>query len=170
MWELRHAQVPTLLRLHDGIELPSFAESYYILIPQPVPSRGDHSPRRPNVRLDFPTEAAPWLQPLLDRYGRLRQQVVKNTNNSYLLFSPQTAHHNIPVGEKYILRFVQSASLRILGKTCTPKVLRKTVGVMFADRAGAGVLRFLGWESQQAFRYSWAERKIVHPQQVEDPS
>jgi hypothetical protein len=169
-WELRHAQLPNLLRLHDGIELPTLAESYYILIPKPIPSRGDHSPGRPNKRLDFPTEAAPWLQPLLDRYERLREKVVQNANNNYLLFSPQTAHHTILVGEKYILQIVKRASLRVLGKTCTPKVLRKTVGVMFADRAGAGVLRFLGWESQQAFRYSWAERKIVHPQQVEDPS
>jgi hypothetical protein len=35
---------------------------------------------------------------------------------------------------------------------------------MFADRAGAAVLRFLGWHGQQAFAYSWAERKTVHPQ------
>jgi hypothetical protein len=164
VWELRHAQLPTLYPLHDGIRLPTLAESYYIFLPKPTPSRGDHSPGRPKVRVDFPTEAASWLQPLLERFEHQRQQVVKNDTNSYLLFSLWTAHHNNPLGVKYVLRFVRRASIRILDKTCTPKVLRKTVGVLFADRAGAGILRFLGWKGQQAFRYTWAQRRIIHPQ------
>jgi predicted GIY-YIG superfamily endonuclease len=99
VWELRHAQLPTLYRLHDGIRLPTLAESYHILLPQPPSSRGDYSPGRPNDRVDFPTDAAPWLQPLLDHYEHRRHQVVKNANNRYVLFSSQTAHHNIPVGK-----------------------------------------------------------------------
>jgi len=167
VWELRHAQLPTLYPLHDGVRLPTLAESYYMLLPKPAPSRGDHSPGRPKVRVDFPAEAASWLRPLLERYEHERQQVVKNENNSYVLFSSWTAHHNHPVGVKYVLHFVRRASIRILGKTCMPRVLRKTVGVLFADRSGAGVLRFLGWKGQQAFRYTWAERKTVHPRKVE---
>jgi len=142
VWELRHAQLPTLYRLSENIKLPTLAESYYILLQQSTPSRGDHSPGRPSVRLDFPTEAAPWLQPLLDRFEQWRLQVVKNTKNCYLLFSPQTVHHNIPVGEKYILRFVQRASTRILGKSCTPKILRKTVGIMIAFGQTSDMIHF----------------------------
>ncbi len=36
---------------------------------------------------------------------------------------------------------------------------------MFADRVGAGVLRWMGWDDQQAFAYTWAAREMLHPQQ-----
>jgi hypothetical protein len=32
----------------------------------------------------------------------------------------------------------------VLGVSCNPNTLRKTAGVMFADRAGAGILRWMG--------------------------
>jgi hypothetical protein len=35
---------------------------------------------------------------------------------------------------------------------------------MFADRTGAGVLRWLGWGDQQAFRYAWVMREMIRPQ------
>jgi len=94
--------------------------------------------------------------------------VVENASNRYLLCSQVTAHHPIPVGKTYIRKLVREASLRVLGGVCTPNTLCKTVGVMFADRAGAGVLRFLGWDHQQAFAYLWAQRLTVQPQQVAD--
>jgi hypothetical protein len=34
---------------------------------------------------------------------------------------------------------------------------------MFADRAGAGVLHWMGWDDQQAFAYTWASREVVQP-------
>ena|GEM_PF-1103817 len=164
-WELRHAQLPTLSSVSEGTR-STLAESYYILIPKPAPSRGDRSPGRPHVRVDFPAEAASRLQPLLERYERYRQQVVKNANNRYLLFSYVTAPHDIPVGRNYVYKQVQQASLHVLGKKCAPNILRKTVGTMFADRAGGAVLRYLGWHSQQAFAYSWVDRILVHPQEL----
>jgi hypothetical protein len=42
--------------------------------------------------------------------------------------------------------------------------LRKTAGILLADIAGAGMLEWMGWESQQAFIYTWAARKVVGPQ------
>jgi hypothetical protein len=38
---------------------------------------------------------------------------------------------------------------------------------MFADRAGAGILRWMGWDDQQAFAYTWAAREMIQPQQVD---
>jgi hypothetical protein len=166
VWELRHAQLPNLHPLRQGIALPSLAEAYHIRIPKPEPSLGDHTPGRPNVQVSFPTEAAQWLKPLLERYERHRQQEVKNPDNHYLLFSFFTGRYNVPVGEFYVYRLVRQASQRVLGKTCNANTLRKTVGLMFTDRSGAGVLRFMGWDSQQAFRYYWAERILVHPQEL----
>ena len=49
--------------------------------------------------------------------------------------------------------------------TCS--IHRKTAGVMFADRAGAGILRWMGWDEQQAFAYTWAAREMIHPQELD---
>jgi integrase len=166
VWELRHAQLSNLTPLHGGIALPSLAEVYHIHIPKPEPSLGDRTPGRPNVQVSFPIQATQWLKPLLERYEHHRQQKVKDPNNRYLLFSPISSRHNIPVGEHYVCGLVRQASQRVLGKACNANTLRKTVGVMFTDRSGAGVLRFMGWDSQQAFRYYWAERIIIHPQEL----
>lgn len=38
---------------------------------------------------------------------------------------------------------------------------------MFADRAGAGVLRWMGRNEQQAFAYTWAAREMIHPQELD---
>lgn len=166
VWELRHAQLPNLTPLHGRIALPSLAEAYHIRIPKPEPSLGDRTSGRPNVQVSFPTQAAQWLKPLLERYEYHRQQKVKDHNNRYLLFSPITGRHNIPVGRGYVNMLVRQVSQRVLGKVCNANTLRKTVGLMFTDRSGAGVLRFMGWDSQQAFRYYWAERILVHPQEL----
>jgi hypothetical protein len=44
-----------------------------------------------------------------------------------------------------------------------PSTLRKTAAVYFADRVGAGILSRLGWDTQQAFAYSWMTREILNP-------
>jgi len=167
VWELRHATLPTLLPLHSDVSLPRLAEAYYLNIPKPVPSLGDRSPGRPDVRLDFPAHAAPWLKPLLDRFERQRQVMVGNPRNRYLFITPHTRRHNTPVGSYYIWKIVQRASVQVLGAACNPNTLRKTAGVMFADRAGAGTLRWMGWDDQQAFKYTWAPREVIQPQQLD---
>jgi len=83
----------------------------------------------------------------------------------FITFS--TAHRNVPVGHVFIWKTVRDASTRLLGAACNPNMLRKTAGVMFADRAGAGVLRWMGWGEQQAFKYAWAPREVIQPQQLD---
>jgi len=164
VWELQHAQLPTVFSLRQDIPQPRLSEAYYVIVPKPAPSLGDRSPGRPDVRLDFPAKAAPWLKPLLERFESQRQQRVRNPRNRYLLIAPSTARHNTPVGKVFVWETVRKASLRVLGAACNPNTLRKTAGVMFADRAGAGVLRWMGWDEQQAFAYTWAAREMIHPQ------
>jgi hypothetical protein len=167
VWELQHAELPTVFSLRQDIPPPRLAEAYYVIVPKPAPSLGDRSPGRPDVRLDFPIKAAPWLKPLLERFECQREQIVSNPRNRYLLIAPNKARHNTPVGHVFVWKNVREASLRALGAACNPTLLRKTAGVMFADRAGAGVLRWMGWDEQQAFAYTWAAREIIQPQQLE---
>jgi hypothetical protein len=163
VWELRHAALPTILPLRQDIAAPTLAEAYYVNVPKPAPTRGDRSPGRPDVRLDFPVKAAPWLKPLLLRFERQRQRMVGDAKNRYLFVTPKLARHNTVVSHCFIWKMVQQASLHVLGAACNPNALRKTAGVMFADRAGAGVLHWMGWDDQQAFAYTWASREVVHP-------
>jgi hypothetical protein len=165
VWELRHAALPTILPLRQEIATPTLAEAYYVNVPKPAPTRGDRSPGRPDVRLDFPAKAAPWLKPLLLRFEHQRQQLVGDANNRYLFVTPKLARHNTVVSHCFIWNMVRQASLYVLGAACNPNALRKTSGVMFADRAGAGVLRWMGWDEQQAFAYTWAARELVLPRQ-----
>jgi hypothetical protein len=165
VWELQHAQLPTVFSLRQDIAPPRLAEAYYVLVPKPAPSLGDRTPGRPDVRLDFPAKAASWLKPLLERFERKREQMVSNERNRFLLVAPNKARHNIPVGHVFVWKIVREASLRVLGAACNPTMLRKTAGVMFADRAGAGVLRWMGWDEQQAFAYAWAAREMIQPRQ-----
>jgi hypothetical protein len=165
VWELRHAALPTVLPLRQDIAVPTLAEAYYVNVPKPAPTRGDRSPGRPDVRLDFPAKAAPWLKPLLLRFERQRQHMVGDAKNRYLFVTPKLARHNTVVSHFFIWKMVRQASLYVLGAACNPNALRKTSGVMFADRAGAGVLRWMGWDEQQAFAYTWAARELVQPRQ-----
>lgn len=164
VWELQHVQIPTLLSLHEDVLLPTLADAYYVIVPKPAPSLGDRSPGRPDIRLDFLPRAEPWLKPLLQRFEDQRRATLKNLTNRYLLVAPGRSRHDTSVGNVFVWQVVRQASVRVLGATCTPNTLRKTVGVMFADRAGAGILRWMGWDDQQAFAYTWAERETVHPQ------
>ena len=69
------------------------------------------------------------------------------------------------MGKVFVWEIVRKASLRVFGAACNPNTLRKTAGLVFADRAGAGVLRWMGWDEQQAFAYTWAAREMIHPQE-----
>jgi hypothetical protein len=163
--ELRHVRIPVVHPLREGAFVPGLAESYYLIMPKASPSIGDRSPGRPDVRLDFPPGAAPWLRALLDRYERHRRQLARNPANEYLFVSAASARRNMPVSHVFLWNTVRRATLRVLGGACNPNTLRKTAGIMFADRAGAGVLRWMGWSEQQAFAYTWADREVVHPRQ-----
>ena len=166
VWDLQHVELPTVFSMRQDIPSPQLADAYYVIIPKPAPSLGDRSPGRPDVRLDFPAKAAPWLKPLLKRFEHQREQRVSNPRNRYLLIAPNKSRHNAPVGHVFVWKIVRQASLRVLGAACNPTMLRKTAGVMFTDRAGAGVLRWMGWDDQQAFAYSWATREMIQPQQL----
>jgi len=167
IWELRHVTLPTFLPLRQDVTLPGLAESYYVITPKPEPSLGDRSPGRPDVRLDFPAKAALWLKPLLDRFERQRQLMAPNPQNRYLFINAYTRHRTTPVGHDSIRSTIHKASGRVLGVSCNPNTLRKTAGVMFADRAGAGILRWMGWDDQQAFKYAWAPREEIQLQQLD---
>jgi len=65
VWDLQHGELPTVFSMRQDIPPPKLADAYYVIIPKPAPSLGDRSPGRPDVRLDFPAKAAPWLKPLL---------------------------------------------------------------------------------------------------------
>jgi len=169
VWELRHVMLPTFLPLRQDIPVLRLAESYYLIIPKPEPSLGERSPGRPDIRLDFPVKAAPWLKPLLSRFERQRQSMAPNPKNRYLFINPKTRQRNAPVSHTQIWSIMHRASGRVLGASCNPNTLRKTAGIMFADRAGADILRWMGWEDQQAFAYAWVPREEVQPRSQEGP-
>jgi len=169
LWELKHAQLPTLLPLNATIPVPSLAEAYYVVLPKADPSRGRHTPGRPSRRLDFPPEAACWLKPLLEQFERQRQEMVKGANNPYLFVAPGKAHRQTPMSDEFVRQLVQRASLHILGAACTARLLRQTAAVILADTISAGILPWLGWEEKQAFAYAWVPREIVLPQ-TSDPT
>ena len=167
VWELRHTKVPTFLALHEGIATPNLAEAYYVIVPAPEPSLGDRSPGRPDARLDFREKAAPWLKPLLERFDLYRRQKVGSASSQLLLVNNSRLHHETPVSHYYIWQLVRTATLHVLGATCSPNTLRKTAGVMLADRVGPGILARMGWDDHQAFAYTWASRDTILPQPVD---
>lgn len=163
VWELRHAELPIFHKLDGGFETPPFVSAYYILLPKLEPSRGDRNPGRPDVRVDFPEKAAPWLKPLLERFEHKRQELSKNRSNKYLLLSTHTARHNIPISSWLVREIVQRASQRVLGAKYNPKYLRITVAMMLVDSTNGGILKWLGWSSQQGFKYMWMQREVIQP-------
>ncbi|MDP8928915.1 MAG: hypothetical protein M3O70_10160 [Actinomycetota bacterium] len=169
VWELRHARIPVVHPLRQDASVPSLSEAYHLIVPRPPVSVGDRSPGRPGVRLDFHPSAAPWLRNLLDRYEHQRRQIARNPANEYLFVAPASARRNMPVSHVFLWKLVRRGSLRVLGGACNANTLRKTAGIMFADRAGAGILRWMGWGDVQAFAYTWADREVVHPRQRSDP-
>jgi len=65
---------------------------------------------------------------------------------------------------------VGQVSQRFLKAACNPDTLRKTTGVIFADRAGAGVLRWMGRDEEQAFACTCDEQAeaSIFPSSKED--
>jgi hypothetical protein len=163
VWELRHAELPIFNKLDGGYETPPLTSAYYILLPKREPSLGDRTPGRPDVRVVFPDKAAPWLNPLLERFEHSRQELSKNHSNKYLLLSTRTARHNIPIGAKMVGSIVQRASQQALGAKYNPRYLRITVAMMFVDSTNGGILKWLGWSSQTGFKYMWMQREVVQP-------
>jgi hypothetical protein len=164
VWELRHAEIPGMYVLESGMWVTTLSETYGVNLPRPPASRGAHSPGRPDTHIPFAEAALSWLKPLLSRFESDRQRHLENTNSRYLLLSPFSSRHNTPASGTFIKSIVHRASLRVLGVVCNPNTLRKTSGVIFTDQAGSGVLRWHGWEEQQAFAYTWAQRVLVQPQ------
>lgn len=163
VWELSHAELPIFHNMDGGYEIPSLASAYYILLPKLEPSRGVRSPGRPDRRVNFPEKAAPWLQPLLERFEHKRQELSKNRSNKYLLISTRTARHNIPICRAMVRTIVQRASKRELGAKYNPRFLRITVAMMFVDSTNGGILKWLGWSSYQGFKYMWMQREVIQP-------
>ncbi|AUB42508.1 Site-specific recombinase XerD [Nostoc flagelliforme CCNUN1] len=62
VWELQHAEIPTVLSLQKSIIPLSLPDAYYIIVPRPKPSRGSRTPGRPSTHLDFPEIASSWAQ------------------------------------------------------------------------------------------------------------
>ena len=161
VWELCHAQIPTVAMLEGAITGLALAEAYYVIVPRPAPSRGDRAPGRPSTRLDLPEAARPWLAPLLERYDRQRADHLRQRRNDYLFATP--LRHNIPISRSWINSIVTQATQRILGGACNPNTLRKTCALQFSERGGGAILCELGWDSMQAFVYMWAPRIVVAP-------
>lgn len=161
--ELRFAQLPCVIALRSDIPIQTLVEAYYFVLPKPTPSRGLRIPGRFENLVSFPSQAAIWLKPLLERFLEQRRSKLKGSTSQYLLITPKHVLHQKPVSQKTIQRIVRQASLRVLGITCYPKVLRFTAGVIFTDRAGVGILSRMGWGDQQAFAYGYAQRQTVRP-------
>ncbi|MBC1221177.1 hypothetical protein GNF10_33935 [Nostoc sp. UCD121] len=165
-WELRHAKITDLIYLNKDIYRLSLAETYYIVVPKPPVSKGKVSSGRVSEQLKFSSAASQWLKPLLERFEAQRLQQLKNLNNQFLIIAPNhKSRHLKPVSTRFIYNVVKKVCLRTINAQCNIKTLRITAAVMFADRAGGGILEWMGWGEQQAFFYSWGDREVINPMQ-----
>lgn len=169
VWELQHAILPTILPLHEGISIPSLAEAYYIIVPRRAPSRGDQSPGRPDTSLGFPSSATSWLKPLLLRFEQQRKIISEGVRSPYLLLTTKAVHRHTTIGNVFIWDTIRRISRRLFNANCNANTLRKTAGVMFADSGGAGILRWMGWNQEQAFAYSYVAREMIIPRPLDAP-
>jgi hypothetical protein len=159
--ELRRALIPS--EISKAEHRTTLADAYHLLVPAPPISCHNHSPGQPGQRVGFLPECAGWLKPLLERFEQQRQLNLSSESNPYLLVAAIRKKHNVPVGRCFVRLTVRRASLRILNAICLPRLLRMTSAVMIVQRGGAGCLMLMAREGQQAFVYSWAPRRIVHP-------
>lgn len=170
--ELRSAQFTASVPQTDEQSRPSLTENYSLLIaPQPCP-RANNAGRRLSLHIDFPSEAAHWLKPLLARFERYRAAAVCNPRNNYLFISSQSARHSTPVSKEYIRRLVTKATRSVLGAVANASTLRRTAGVIFTDecpRRGV-VLTKLGWGTQRANGYTFMRRRVLHPRGIQAPT
>lgn len=163
VWELQQAQLPAILSINKERESPALAKAYCVIVPRHKVSYGRRTPTRPSIQIDFPLEFAEWLEPLLERYDRERQQKTKNRENRYLLVANRSHVRNAPTCAAYILAIVNQASARILNKHVNPSLLRKTAGVIFTDCGNKTDLKQMGWGPQQAWGYVWHNLIEVSP-------
>jgi hypothetical protein len=161
--ELREVRMPYVSSIESRGKIQSLADAYCVFVPRRRPSLGRKHAGRPDTRIAFPSAAKPWLYSLLLRFQEERSKLLRNKNRDYLFVVPYKNRHNIPVTESYIRAVVRRASRKAAGADCTPNMLKKTAAIVLADRAGAGVLRWMGWHSQQAFGYTWMPREIILP-------
>lgn len=164
--ELRRALIPT--KVMNDLNASMLSDEYCLHVPARPTSCNNHSSGRPKQRIDFPPEFVEWLRPLLERFEIQRQQNLSSSSNQYLLVAPNRKKHNVPVSRNFVRLVVRRTSLQVLGAVCLPRILRMTSAVMTVQRGGAGCLRLMSWSAQQAFVYSWAPRKIVHPKPIGD--
>ena len=125
--ELRHAQLPTLLRLSGDVRDFPLAEAYQIALPAPSPSLHRQDPGRPDRRIDLPASEEAWIKPLLERYETIRKVKVIHPGNRYLFVSKHTAKHVRPVSDRYLADRIKEISVRVTGVACAPGLLRKTM-------------------------------------------
>ncbi len=168
LWELQYAQIPKVLPLHQDIPPLTLASAYSLRVPKPQTSYGRCSPGRQEELLKFPLIAAPWLKPLLSRYECHRQQILKNQNNYFLLVAPGRTRHVRPVSKGFIKNVVRQVCLDVLGTACNVKLLRQTVAIMYADQTNGTILKWMGWEDQQAFFYTWGPRELINIYPIND--
>lgn len=163
IWELQHAQIPTAVPADKSVSRPTIADASYLIVPKPAPSRGKHTPGRPETRVDFAPEAEWCLRPLLKRYEEQRRLRAKNQNNLYVFITGRSGLYNKPVNHEYIKNIVHRASVKILGARVSPGMLRKTSGIIFTECGSASDLREMGWSREQGLAYEWHQRIVVNP-------
>lgn len=166
VWELTHALLPN----GENAEPQALADAYSVLLPRREGSRGNHSPGRPEARVEFPTSIAELLKLLLQRYEEWRLETVKNPSNRFLLVAPGQARHDNAVSREFVRRVVKRGSKRAGVGECNPKRLRATSGVIHADSGVIGVLVWLGWSRSHGFKYTWNDRReLVRPRNMPAP-
>lgn len=169
VWELAHALLPTAGTNRSPMRC--LCDDYCVLLPPRAVSRRNLSPGRPSARIEFPASAAAWLKPLLQRYERWRIETLDNPNNEYLLVAPGRARHVNPVCQEFVRRVVKRGSMKAGVGECSPKRLRTTAAVMYADSGVTGILTWLGWSASRGFKYTWsASREVVYPRQRAEAS
>jgi hypothetical protein len=162
-WEIRHAQLPSLVALDNDARCPSLAEIYGVVVPKPEPSIGNHAPGRPDSFVKFRAKDALWLKPLLERVQQYRKEILKGRESRYLLITRETTRNEKPVSRKTVYRLVRRASVIALGAACNPRTLRKTMGIIYTDRNNSSVLTWMGWSNSQTSKYDFALRKEILP-------
>lgn len=162
-WELRHAKMPRVVSFPSRAVVENLIESYCIYVPETRPSLGRKSLRRPETRVAFASAARPWLSKLLEQFIRVRESVLRGRRSDYLFVSRDSARHNTPISHVSTWSAVKKGTAELVGVALAPNILRKTTGVLVADKSGSGILRWLGWSSDQAFKYTWAPRELISP-------
>lgn len=160
-WELRHAQVPQVVPIHQPSRPIPLSESYGLVLPERQASLGNRSPGRPEQWIEFVPKVAPRLKPLLIRHEQQRSGMLLNKSNPYLLISAVTRRRVHPVSEFFLWNLVQITTKAALGRACNVNTLRKTFAVIVTDEGGGALLRRFGWHHCQATQYAFSEQRII---------